>query len=280
MTHCSLAAVKKRPLFLPTRYGMLNPMARRAVVTGASSGIGLAFAKHYAEGGHDLLLVARDETRLTAAAQTISLEFGVSCEWLSADLSTSAGVDAVVTAARTGVVDVLVANAGITRAARVGEATPDEIEALLTLLAGGVIRLVEAIAPAMSERGRGQIVVVSSIAALIPMPKSAVYAAAKASVTSYAKSIHHELRGAGIQVVVVNPGYVRTGLHRASGLEHLERTIPKWLWIDPIQVVRSTDRGLARKKASVVPGCVYRLARPFLGKRSAQRLWSKIARRR
>jgi uncharacterized protein len=255
-------------------------MGSRAVVTGASSGIGLAFAKHCAAGGHDLLLVARDEARLAVAASQISSEFGVECRTLSADLSTAAGVDAVIAAVADVDVDVLVANAGITRAAKVGEASPDDIDALMMLLTGGVIRLVEAVAPAMRTRGRGRIVVVSSIAALIPMPKSAVYAAAKASVTSYAKSIHHELRGAGVEVVVVNPGYVRTGLHRASGLEHLERRIPRWLWIDPIHVVRSADRGLARKRASVVPGRIYRLARPFLGQRAAQRLWSKIARRR
>ena len=78
----------------------------------------------------------------------------------------------------------------------------------------------------------------------------------------------------------MNPGYVRTGLHRASGLEHLERKVPGWLWVDPDDVVRTTMQGLDRGKASVVPGRVYRIARPFLAQKSAQHLWRRLTRRR
>ncbi len=250
----------------------------KALITGATSGIGLCFAISLAGSGHDLILVARNANRLANVAVDITAKFGVSCQVVPADLSTIAGVDIVLREA-TGI-DVLIANAGFTRAARIGESSADDVDSLLCLLAGGIIRMIERVAPEMRARKSGCIVVVSSIAAFIPMPKSAVYAAAKASITSYALSAHHELKSSGVKVIVVNPGYVRTGLHRASGLEHLERRIPRWLWIDPETVVRCVDKGLALGRGSVVPGIVYRVAKPFLSSSVAQRLWRRIARRR
>lgn len=251
-----------------------------ALVTGASSGIGLAFARRLAGRGTHLLMVARDTDRLTAAADEITAQTSVRCDTLSADLSTSAGVAEVIEAAR-GLddLDAIIANAGTTRAARAGQMSAAEIDRLIALLGTGVIQLIDGLIGAMIERDRGDVVVVSSIAAMIPMPKSAVYAAAKAAATSYARSLHRELATTDVRVTAVNPGYVRTGLHEAAGLGHLTTRIPGWMWVEPDDVVDTAERALHRRRASAVPGRVYRLARPFLASGPAQATWARLTRR-
>lgn len=257
-------------------------MTRRpfAVVTGATSGIGHAFAVEYARRGHDVLLVARTASDLEHTRTGLIDRFEVDCHISVADLSTTSGIDVLVEAVnRLGVPDVLVLNAGVTLAARVGTASASVIGDVMTLLALGPMLTVERLAPAMVAAGHGDIVVVSSIASQIPMPRSAVYAAAKSAVTSYARSIHRELGPAGVRVVAVNPGYAHTNLHRAAGLTHLERAVPSWLWVDADDVVRAALRGLERGRDSVTPGLVYRMSRPFLSSDVAQGLWRRLVRR-
>ena len=171
-------------------------------------------------------------------------------------------------------------NAGITRAARVGTTSGDEILKLNTLLATGVVELCEAIVPQMMQRKTGDVVIVSSIAAFTPMPKSGLYAAAKSYVMSYGRSLNLEVRGSGVRVCVVCPGYVRTDLHQQAGLTHLRARVPKWLWINSDDVVRAALSGLGNNKSVVVPGAIYRLARPFLGSWVAQTIWRRTTSRK
>jgi short-subunit dehydrogenase len=173
----------------------------------------------------------------------------------------------------------LVLNAGITRAARVGTTPKNEIAKLNTLLATGVVEVCEAIVPEMMKRKTGDVVIVSSIAAFTPMPKSALYAAAKTYVMSYGRSLNLEVRSSGVRVCVICPGYVRTELHQHAGLAHLRQRVPKWLWINSHDVVSAALDGLCKNKSVVVPGFVYRLARPFLGSRAAQAIWQNTTKR-
>ena len=90
----------------------------------------------------------------------------------------------------------------------------------------------------MLERGAGRIVIISSIGAITPMPKSSIYASAKAGVYAYGRSLNEELREKDVSVTVSLPGYVRTNAHRRAGLTHLETQIPEWMWVTPEQVVK------------------------------------------
>lgn len=254
-----------------------QPQRERVLVTGASSGIGEAFVRWHAARGSDVVLAARDAAQLQRVAAD-ARALGASAEVIVADLSTAAGVDELVR--RCGEIDVLVSNAGITHASSVGETDRDRLDALSYLMSTGVVRLCESLVPAMIERGHGDVVIVSSIAAFTPMRKAGPYAGAKSHVTAYARSLALEVGQHGVRVVAVCPGYVRTDLHRRAGLEHLSRRVPGWMWLSPDDVVRATDGALSRGKAVVVPGAVYRLVLPFLSSRPAQAVWRRLTRRR
>ena len=247
-----------------------------ALITGASSGIGRQFAIKLAKNGYDIVAVARRRELLETLSVEVSV-FGRETKIVVADLSTSSGVESVVDAARK--VDFLVLNAGVTRAARVGTMNVDEIEKLNMLLATGVVQVCEAILPEMMKRKTGDVVIVSSIAAFIPMPKSALYAAAKTYVMSYGRSMNLEVRDSGVRVCVVCPGYVRTDIHEKAGLAHLRERVPNFLWVDASDVVTSAQRGLKKNKSVMIPGLVYRVARPFLGLGLAQKIWRRTTSR-
>lgn len=255
----------------------VSPRPKRVLVTGASSGIGEAFARWHAAQGNDVVLAARDAGRLSRVAAD-ARGAGVAVDEIVADLSSAAGVDEV--ARRCGAVDVLVANAGVTHAATLGTTDLDRLDALSYLLSSGVVRLCETLVPRMLERGRGDVVIVSSIAAFTPMRKAGPYAAAKSHATAYARSLALEVQDKGVRVVAVCPGYVRTDLHRRAGLEHLTRNVPDWMWLSPDDVVRETERALGRGQTVIVPGRVYRLVLPFLSSRVAQAGWRRLTRRR
>ena len=247
-----------------------------ALITGASSGIGKAFALHYAVAGFDLVLVGRDVEQLTVVSEEV-IAAGATCQILLADLSESDGVKSVLASCPQP--DVVVANAGITIAGRAGTRDWADLEQMSYLLGVGVAQLLEGIVPAMTERGSGDILIVSSIASLITMPNSAMYAASKSFVTAYGRSLAAETERFSVRVCVLCPGYVHTNLHERAGLSHLEKQVPGWMWISSDTVVQEGIRGLRRKKVVVVPGLVYRSVRPFLNSRVAQRLWRQLTKR-
>jgi short-subunit dehydrogenase len=248
-----------------------------ALITGASSGIGKAFALHYADAGFDLVLVGRDLEQLTLVSEEV-VATGATCQICIADLSVPDGVKNVL--ANCPRPDVVVANAGVTIAGRVGTREWADLEQMSYLLGIGVAQLLEGIVPAMTQRGSGDILIVSSIASLITMPNSVMYAASKSFVTAYGRSLAAETERFGVRVCVLCPGYVHTNLHERAGLAHLEKQVPRWMWITSETVVQAGIKGLHRKKIVVVPGRLYRSVRPFMNSRAAQRLWRQLTKRR
>jgi short-subunit dehydrogenase len=249
----------------------------KILVTGASSGIGEAFARDYAKSGHEVILTGRSTEALERITAELTAQ-GHRVHFITADLSTPQGVEILVD--QCGEVDVLIANAGITAAGSIGTIDRDELDQLAYLMTAGIVRLCEALLPGMIARQQGVVVIVSSIAAFTPMRKAAPYAAAKTYATAYARSLALEVRQHGIHVVAMCPGYVRTDLHRRAGLQHLSTRVPNWMWLDPDDIVTSTHRALNRQKVVVVPGLAYRVVKPFLASALAQSVWRRLTRRR
>lgn len=227
-----------------------------ACITGATAGIGRAFADLLAQEGADLVLVARDVQRLEELAALLSERHGIAVEVVPADLATEQGCAAVEDrlADAEHPVDLVVNNAGFgLNAAFVGGSLADE-ERLLDVLVRAVLRLTHAALPGMVERGHGQVINVSSVAGWFP---TGTYAAAKAWVTSFSEGLHAELSGTGVTVTALCPGFTRTEFHDRARMR--TSAIPQWAWLDAHAVAEAGLRDARAGRCVSVPSTRYRL---------------------
>jgi short-subunit dehydrogenase len=229
----------------------------RALVTGASSGIGEVLARKLAAEGTELVVVARDRKRLEALATALPVEVEV----LRADLAKKAQLATVEArlAADDAPIDLLVNNAGFGTYGPFVEQDPDEEEREVQVNCNALVRLCHAAAPAMVQRGRGSIVNVSSLASRAATPNNAVYAATKAFVSHFSDALHEELRGAGVKVTVVEPGYTHTEFQERAGMTQ-DAGMPDFVWQTAEEVADATLAGARKGQALVVPGGLNKVA--------------------
>ncbi|MFU8850885.1 SDR family NAD(P)-dependent oxidoreductase [Micromonospora sp. SL1-18] len=235
-----------------------NHSPRLALITGASLGIGEAFARRLAADGWDLVLVARDADRLDATAAELTRRYDRRVETISADLSTDDGCTAVERRLLAeSPVGLLVNNAGTSlNTPFVRSAVEDEAR-LLRLNVLAVLRLTHAALGPMTERGNGAVINISSVAGFgVPMPGS-TYSASKAWVTNFSESIGRSVAPFGVRVMALCPGYTRTGYHERAGID-MSR-IPAWMWLRADDVVDEGLRDLRKGKLVSVPGWKYKL---------------------
>lgn len=225
-----------------------------ALITGGTSGIGAAFARALAVRGFDLVLVARDESRLAAEAARYRAG-GRRVETLSADLSVRADVQRVADrlADPSDPVALLVNNAGFSVGARLLDADISAHDRAMEVMIRAVLVLSGAAARAMRDRGRGDIINVSSTAGFLTM---GAYSAIKAWVTTYTESLAVELHGTGVRVLALCPGWVRTEFHERGGVS--VSNIPAVLWVDADSLVADALRDLTRDRVVSVPSLRYK----------------------
>ena len=227
-----------------------------ALITGASAGIGREFCDVLAQHGHDLVLVARNSEKLHEVKLEVENRYpNIKCEVLVADLSVSADVarvaDRLSQAQKP--VDVLVNNAGLGLNQRFVTGDVEQESYLLDVLVSAVMRLTYAAASAMKQRGKGDIVVVSSVASFIA---GGTYSAAKSWNTVFVESLAQELRNSGVKVSALCPGFTHTEFHQRAGMNKGE--IPSWMWMSVHDVVRIGWRDHKRGKVISVPGIRYK----------------------
>ena len=236
---------------------------RTALITGASSGIGEAFAEAFAQQGLDLILVARSSDKLDATAARLTKTYGGRrVEVIAADLSApqpGAALAKKIAALGMGV-DVLVNNAGFGLAANFHKNEPARQQQMITLNVNAVVDLAQTFLPPMLERGAGAIINIASLAGFQPTPYMTVYGATKAFVLSFSEGLWAEYRSKGIAVIAVCPGPVDTAFFEATGNAKLRQTIPRGTMLTAEQVVAASLKALAQGKSFVVPGAVMKLA--------------------
>lgn len=226
-----------------------------ALVTGATSGIGYEFARQLAERGHDIVLVARDRSRLENVSDELRRDYKVRSEVLVADLSDRAQIEKVAQRLADDVrpVDLLVNNAGYGQKKGFLANDVEVEEAMLDVLCTAVLVLSHAAGRAMRTRGRGGIINVSSVASYAAM---GTYSAAKGWVRLFSEGLSRELAGSGVTCMALCPGFTHTEFHERGRINMAK--LPEFMWLDAPKVVHQGLDDAAKGKIVSVPGPQYK----------------------
>ncbi|HSO16530.1 MAG TPA: SDR family oxidoreductase [Arthrobacter sp.] len=232
-----------------------TPADSTALITGATAGIGAEFARQLAEQGHNVVLVARDATRLQAKAEELEKRYGIRAEVLAADLVDDGGVAAVVARltdpARP--VEILVNNAGIGLLRSFAENDIAEETRHLKLHVETAMQLTHAALQGMLGRQSGRIINVASVAAFLPR---GTYSAAKAWLVSFSRWANLAYAKQGVAVTAVCPGFTHTEFHDRMGMD--KTVTPRWMWLQAERVVREGLADNAKGKAVSIPSKRYK----------------------
>jgi uncharacterized protein len=223
-----------------------------ALITGASAGIGAIYADRLAKRGYDLILVARNQSRLTALAQRLKNETGRSVETIAADLNDKSDLARIEATLRTNPsITLLVNNAGVGAAAPLLNSDVDKMDEMIRLNVGALTRLTYAAVPGFVARGGGTIVNISSMVAISPETLNGVYGGSKAFVLALSQSLNHELASKGVRVQAVLPGATATEFWDIAGLP--VHNLPTGIVMSAEDMVDAALAGLDQGEIVTIP---------------------------
>jgi len=252
----------------------MNERNKWALITGASSGLGVVFAREYAKKGYNLVLTARNREALQGLADQLTATYTISCHVEPVDLSALGAasklkntLDAIPIT-----IDVLINNAGMGVHGSFLKCPPEKLMNMLQLDITALTELTHAFGQAMASRGTGKIVLVSSLLGYQAAPGYAAYAASKAYVLSLGESLHEELKASGITLTVLSPGLTNTNFIAAA--DQPISPAMKRVMMEPEPVVKAGIKALESRRASVIPGWLNKIAS------QSNRLTPKVMQRR
>lgn len=236
-------------------------MRHRALVTGASAGIGAEFARQLAAHGCDLVLTARRKDRLLALASELRAQHGIDVQVIADDLADPAAPDRIAAAATHDgrAIDVLINNAGYGVPGRYDKVDWVTHAQFMQVLVAAPLHLCHLLLPAMRQRGYGRIVNVASLAGLVPAtPGNTLYGPAKAFLMRVSQALAMENRAHGINVCALCPGFTYSEFHDVSQARGLVSRLPGFMWSEAHDVVRQGIDAVERGRVVCVPGRVNR----------------------
>jgi short-subunit dehydrogenase len=233
---------------------------KTALITGASSGLGAEFARQLAARGYHLIITARRQPRLVELAQQLESQHPITVQTLVADLAHPAGLEAVAEHIRSlPALDLLVNNAGFGTKGSFPQVDPRKHAAMLQVHITASVLLTHAALPGMIARHQGCIINVSSMAGLIPI-RSVLYGTTKAFLVNFSEALQAELRGTGVKVQALCPGFTYTEFHDTPEYTGFNRRkIPRILWLTSPQVVRTSLDHMNRRAVVCIPGFQYKI---------------------
>jgi len=249
-------AKRKKRTETPAVAAVESPAKRRALVTGASSGIGEAFARQLAKKRYDLVLVARRRDRLEKLSAELAEAYGTDAEVISADLATPEGIHTVEKRIGQGDIALLVNNAGFATRGNFANMSIDRELEEMDVNIKALVRLTRAVLEPMVQRKRGIVINVGSTGSFQPVPYMSTYAATKAFVLHFSEGVHEEVKPHGVTVTCLCPGYVMTEFQQVAGLD--KSKIPNRGRLSPEQVAEAALKGAASGRAIVIPGALNR----------------------
>lgn len=231
-----------------------------ALVTGASAGIGTAYARQLAEKGYHLILVARREERLRAIRDDLEKQFSVSVELVPTDLADEKAVGCLVGMIRArDDIEILVNNAGFGVQGPFHEAEVEKNLAMIRVHVLATVRLTHAVLDQMIDRDRGYVINVSSLASFLTAPGAVSYCATKAYLNSFSKSVQAELQGTGVRIQSLCPGFTYTEFHDVPDAKMDRSLVPKFMWMSADRVVGISLGAMKSRRVICVPGLVNRV---------------------
>lgn len=239
---------------------------KMAVITGASGGLGEAYARQLAASGYDLLISGRQKTRLEDLAVYITSTYGTVVEVLPTDLSDQSGISLLtkrVSALQR--IDLLVSNAGYGERTMFADESVTDVMKMISVHINATVQLVHAVLPVMKRQHHGEIIAVSSLSAFVPAPGSSVYSATKTFLNTFMETIQMEVRQYGIHVQSLCPGLVHTNFHNGSVEKANMQTGIIDIWMHPDEVVAGSLNCLGSGRVVYIPGVINNIIKTLVG---------------